>query len=527
MAKGKHSRSTSDKEKTAHLALTVVHIPHLTLEMERESMSQLRYFKMHNFGPFADEKVEFPEGKAILHLEGYNNSGKSALLRGLDMLLFGGSKRNQVKFVRDGTDYFEIEAGFSDGVSLLMRKYSKSEGSGVYYEMWKDGERVFTTKEGRALTAVKNLPKPFVRYVDGLLTKGANFNYRGPEDNLLLTNTTAAENNASLNDVLQFTAISEAVDSLNKDINKVNSDYAVAQGKFSAIDDELTEYYGVTQRRVEDLDSLLQKGEKLTPRVTAVADLTKKSSGLGIRVADMKRSVELEQLDKDTQSVLGRLEGVETSLAATARLKEVAGLANATEDYRALDEDTSVTEVRLKSLGALTGTYKGLEELPVEGFAAKAYAELDKDANGAGKRLTALTRVFTTLSKAETPVREYAGGKEFIPLDGKAQTLLGRMSTVDKLGRAYENCRKTYTPEAEDLGKLGKVTDKLAERVQDAEKLISCSDRLQSTFKTYTELSKTVRLLQEKLDAQTEKLAEAGYSVATCPQCGATIAVEK
>ena len=490
-------------------------------------MSQLRYFKMHNFGPFADEKVEFPEGKAILHLEGYNNSGKSALLRGLDMLLFGGSKRNQVKFVRDGTDYFEIEAGFSDGVSLLMRKYAKSEGSGVYYEMWKDGGQVFTTKEGRALTAVKNLPKPFVRYVDGLLTKGANFNYRGPEDNLLLTNTTAAENNASLNDVLQFTAISDAVDSLNKDINKVNSDYAVAQGKFSAIDDELTEYYGVTQRRVEDLDRLLKSGEKLAPRVTEVADLTKKSAGLGIRVADMSRSVELEQLDNDAQRVLGRLDGVETSLAAATRLGEVAGLANATDDYRALDEATSDTEVRLKSLGALTGTYKGLEELPSEGFAVKDYTELDKDAIGAEKRLTALARVFAGLGKAETPVQEYTKGKEFIPLDGKAQTLLGRMDRMAELGSAYENCRKTYTPEAEDLGKLGKATDILTQRIQDAEELTASSDRLQNTVNTYGKLDKAVGMLQKKLDAQTEKLAEAGYSVATCPQCGSIIAVEK
>lgn len=490
-------------------------------------MSQLRYFKMHNFGPFADEKVEFPEGKAILHLEGYNNSGKSALLRGLDMLLFGGSKRNQVKFVRDGTDYFEIEAGFSDGVALSMRKYDKAEGSGVYYEMWKDGERVFTTKEGRALTAVKNLPKPFVRYVDGLLTKGANFNYRGPEDNLLLTNTTAAENNASLNDVLQFTAISDAVDSLNKDINRVNSEYAVAQGKFSAIDDELTEYYGVTQRRVEDLDRLLLEGEKLAPRVTEVADLTKKSGGLGIRVADMSRSVELERLDKDAQSVLGRLEGVDTSLTATVRLGEVAGLANATEDYRALDEATSATEGRLKSLGSLTGTYNGLEELPSEGFAVKDYMELDKDAIRARNRLAALTGVFTALGKAETPVREYTKGREFIPLDGKAQTLLGRMDSVTQLGSAYENYRKTYTPEAKDLGKLGKVTDKLTKRLQDAEKLTAGVDRLQSMAETYGKLDKSVSLLQKKLDAQTEKLAEAGYSVATCPQCGATIAVEK
>lgn len=490
-------------------------------------MSQLRYFKMHNFGPFADEKVEFPEGKAILHLEGYNNSGKSALLRGLDMLLFGGSKRNQVKFVRDGTDYFEIEAGFSDGVSLLMRKYAKSEGSGVYYEMWKDGERVFTTKEGRSLTAVKNLPKPFVRYVDGLLTKGANFNYRGPEDNLLLTNTTAAENNASLNDVLQFTAISDAVDSLNKDINRVNSEYAVAQGKFSAIDDELTEYYGVTQRRVEDLDRLLKSGEKLAPRVTEVADLTKKSGGLGIRVADMSRSVELERLDKDAQSVLGRLEGVETSLTATVRLGEVAGLANAMGDYRALDEATSATEGRLKSLGALTGTYKGLEELPSEGFAAKYYTELDKDASEAGERLAALTGVFTALEKAETPVREYTKGRKFIPLDGKAQTLLGRMGSVTQLGREYGNYRKTYTPEAEDLGKLGKAADKLTKRLQDAEELTAGSDRLQNMAETYGKLDKAVGMLQKKLDAQTEKLAEAGYSVATCPQCGSIIAVEK
>ena len=101
------------------------------------------------------------------------------------------------------------------------------------------------------------------------------------------------------------------------------------------------------------------------------------------------------------------------------------------------------------------------------------------------------------------------------------------MDSVTQLGSAYENCRKTYTPEAEDLGKLGKATDILTKRIQDAEELTTSSDRLQSMAETYGKLDKAVGMLQKKLDAQTEKLAEAGYSVATCPQCGSIIAVEK
>ena len=109
---------------------------------------------------FKKAKVAFDE-TGIINIKGYNDSGKSAVLRGLVVCLMDMFRRNQAKFIRYGEEYFRIVVSFEDGVSILRDKYLNGQS---LYEVYKNGECVFTTKQGNKLSKVDGVPKPIPDY---------------------------------------------------------------------------------------------------------------------------------------------------------------------------------------------------------------------------------------------------------------------------------------------------------------------------------------------------------------------------
>lgn len=357
--------------------------------------SRLIWYKVKNFAAFSEEIINFPETKAILKINGYNDTGKSALLRGLSMLLLGRYQRDQQKFVKDGEDYFELSVGFNDGVELFMRRYAKRAGSGVFYELRKDGQVLYTTREGKALTAAKTIPDCFKRYLRLVTTKVADLNYRDRNDAPLLTGTSAKDNNEALNDVLKFSAVSDATEALRKNINTLNGQYNNVLGSYNAMESLQLQYRNATQGRVDDAKALLDDVKKVGMRRSALAEMMSLLDGVDIHAES--RNKDYSALESKAEELQERLRGVETIEGQVEAGYSTHVVALAFDDLSALDNSAGKVGKRLNSLQELftaynqyTHAYK--EQLAAEEGIRPLQGKLDKLNEEIKKRGGTLTK---------------------------------------------------------------------------------------------------------------------------------------
>ena len=107
--------------------------------------SKLVSWEVWNFMSLAHAKAEFDE-KGIINFKGYNDSGKSAMLTALKVLMCNTNPQKQVGFIQDDKEYFRVLASFDDNVQILRDKYINGQS---LYEMYKDGQCIFSTKQDR------------------------------------------------------------------------------------------------------------------------------------------------------------------------------------------------------------------------------------------------------------------------------------------------------------------------------------------------------------------------------------------
>lgn len=358
--------------------------------------SRLIWYKVKNFAAFSEEVINFPETKAILKINGYNDTGKSALLRGLSMLLLGRYQRDQQKFVKDGEDYFELSVGFNDGVELFMRRYAKRAGSGVFYELRKDGQVLYTTREGKALTAAKTIPDCFKRYLRLVTTKVADLNYRDRNDAPLLTGTSAKDNNEALNDVLKFSAVSDATEALRKNINTLNGQYNNVLGSYNAMESLQLQYRNATQSRVDDAKALLDDVKKVGMRRSALTEM------------------------------MNLLDGVD--IHAESRNK----------DYSALESKAGDLQERLRNVETIEGQVEAGYSTHVVALAFDDLSALDASAGEVGRKLSSLQELFTAYNQYNRAYKEQLAAEEGIrPLQGKLDKL---NEEIKKRGGTLTKC---------------------------------------------------------------------------------------
>lgn len=331
--------------------------------------SRLIWYKVKNFAAFSNEVINFPEDKAILKINGYNDTGKSALLRGLSMLLLGRYQRDQQKFVKDGEDYFELSVGFNDGVELFMRRYAKRAGSGVFYELRKDGKVLYTTREGEALTAAKTIPDCFTRYLRLVTTKVADLNYRDRNDAPLLTGTSAKDNNEALNDVLKFSAVSDATEALRKNINDLNGQYNNVLGSYNAMESLKLQYRNATQGRVDDAKALLDNVKKVGERRKKLAEMMSLLDGVDIHAES--RNKDYSALEREAGKLSERLGGIKTIESQVEDGYSAHVVALAFGDLADLDEKAGRVGEKFASLQELFTAYNQYHRAYKEQLAAE------------------------------------------------------------------------------------------------------------------------------------------------------------
>lgn len=193
--------------------------------------SRLLSWEVWNFMSIQHAKCEFDE-KNIINLKGYNDSGKSAMLTALKVLLTNTNPNKQVEFIQDGADYFRIIAVFDDGIMILRDKYINGQS---LYEMYKGNEVLYSTKQKNgALSRVTAVPEPIAEYLGLITYEDTCLNARACFEKQIGVQTTGSENYKMFNTVLKSEEIASAASMLNNDKNKLINDINTVEAEINA-----------------------------------------------------------------------------------------------------------------------------------------------------------------------------------------------------------------------------------------------------------------------------------------------------
>ena len=207
--------------------------------MSKGKFSKIVGLELENFMSIKEAKLVFDDSN-IINLKGYNDSGKSNIVRSLNVLLFDSYKRAQKNFIKHGEQYFRIKLHFDDGVAIVRDKYINGAS---LYEMYKDGELVFSTKVGSTLTQVKSVPLEIKEYLAMTETsEGSYLNSQSIYDKQFLIETTGSENVELLNGVLKLKETGLATTAIKNDINHLSSSINGTLADIEAIKISLSRY---------------------------------------------------------------------------------------------------------------------------------------------------------------------------------------------------------------------------------------------------------------------------------------------
>lgn len=271
----------------------------------------LKHIEITNFMSISSAVLDFDDTN-IINIKGYNDSGKSAILRALDVLFYNIRPNAQVNFIKDDCDYFRILAKFDDGVTIFRDKYINGQS---LYEMYKDDECIYTTKVNGTLTKVSEVPEPIKQYLGLLSYEGTMLNSRSCFEKQFLVQTTGSENYKVLNVVLRAEELATAGQLLNNDKNTLGSN-------ISQLDTQISTYR-----------EMCKDGEQLTETMLST----------------------LESLDRDIDSGGVRVEHIDKIMGTHSELQNVP----------VYPEISMVETARANRLGSITGFLQKINAVQV------------------------------------------------------------------------------------------------------------------------------------------------------------------
>ena len=287
----------------------------LGAEMRQGQYSKLIAWEVWNFMSIEYAKVEF-DGTNIINIKGYNDSGKSAMLRALDVLMFNIKPNAQLDMIQDDKEYFRVMAYFDDGVCILRDKYVNGQG---LYELYKGNEVLFSTKQNGALTKISAVPDVIKEYLGLITSSDWNINSRSCFEKQLLVQTTGSENNRALNEVLRSEELAVAGEMLNADKNKVKSELSVAETELELYKKQIADSRGVSKELLEALrenDKILDVAEDKFSSLCACKE-TQNS------LLEIPQIPELTQIDASQLAELSVIINCDTQIAEIPSIPEV------------------------------------------------------------------------------------------------------------------------------------------------------------------------------------------------------------
>ena len=362
-----------------------------------KGMSKILGLELENFMSIKEAKLVFDETN-ILNLKGYNDSGKSAITRALDVLLFDSYKRAQKNFITHGEHYFRIKLHFDDGVTIVRDKYLN--GSSLY-EMYSEGQLVFSTKVGNTLTQVKDVPLEIREYLAMTETSEGNYlNSQSIYDKQFLIQTTGSENVELLNGVLKLKETGLATTAIKNDINQLSSSINGLLADIESIKISLERYEDLDGGFIlllSDLDSKYDEVERKYNQLIEVEDLLSDMAELPIGIPD------LPLIDG---GLYASLLGVASSVEELAKIK----------DIPTVDVISYNSYVELLKLAELQKSYKNVNtyilDIPIIDFGRlntlKILGNSFKEFANISNTISSLTERSVELENESLQIQEYA-----------------------------------------------------------------------------------------------------------------------
>lgn len=362
-----------------------------------KGMSKILGLELENFMSIKEAKLVFDETN-ILNLKGYNDSGKSAITRALDVLLFDSYKRAQKNFITHGEHYFRIKLHFDDGVTIVRDKYLN--GSSLY-EMYSEGQLVFSTKVGNTLTQVKDVPLEIREYLAMTETSEGNYlNSQSIYDKQFLIQTTGSENVELLNGVLKLKETGLATTAIKNDINQLSSSINGLLADIESIKISLERYEDLDEGFIlllSDLDSKYDEVERKYNQLIDVENLLSDMVELPLGIPD------LPLIDG---SLYSSLLGVASSVEELAKIK----------DIPTVDVISYNSYLELLKLAELQNSYKNVNtyilDIPIIDFGRlntlKILGNSFKELADISNTISSLTERSEELENESLQIQEYA-----------------------------------------------------------------------------------------------------------------------
>lgn len=353
--------------------------------------AKLVSWEVINFMSIKHGICEFDE-KNIVVLKGYNDSGKSAMLRALDVLFYNRYPQSQVSFIKDGCSYFRITAKFDDGVIILRDKYANGQS---LYEMYQNGEVIFSTKVGNVLTKVGEVPEPIQQYlgvVQDLCTRSCY-------EKQFLVQTSGRENDKVFNVVLKSEELAKAQELINNDKNTLASEISTTDTQLHTYKSMMKDGDILTEEIVsymESLDKELDIYDARSSRLNSIKELLIKYNSFSIAPEVLAIDLGKYQLISRITSSVREFGGIgvlpEIQTCDVTRYSDLVKLYNASTMSR---EIVVSPEVELVDVSRLTS----LSALVSEVHHCNSIKEVPEVATVETKRLEVLSTLLGLVSK--------------------------------------------------------------------------------------------------------------------------------
>lgn len=303
------------------------------------SYKRITSVEVFNFMVYTHAVINFDEGN-IINIKGYNSGGKSTMLKAIAVCLMNMYPKAQTKFIRHGEKYFRVVVRFEDGVAVLRDKYISGQS---LYEVYKDDECVFTTKEGGRLTKVDGVPQFVQDYLGLCVVSTGCLNYQVRQDPLWLIETTGSENYNSLNEILKTEEISRANTLLNSDKNKLNSEITSTEASLQEVKLSLLDIKDYT-------DELLVNLERKEAYCKELSLKYRELKGISSIISELSALVDVPYVEK----------------ADSVRLEAISDIMSTIDTVNSMVEYPSISTIdveKLNSILAVENTVSSLSKI--------------------------------------------------------------------------------------------------------------------------------------------------------------------
>lgn len=234
-------------------------------------MNKIESIHIENFMSIENATIRFDDSN-ILSLCGYNDSGKSAVIRLIDIMFYNAYTNEQVHYIKDGADYFKCILTFTDGVDY--ERVKTQTGSSIFI-LRKDGNTIFDNRKGSQIINTDGVPKVISDYLGVIKDEYTKeeLNVRRCTDKLFLIETTGGDNYKILNTILQSDKLAETSTTLNVDKNKLQSEIVMRYNQLSALKDERDRTRVATQQSIDTVEQSVTVLEEMNSKSKGVATL--------------------------------------------------------------------------------------------------------------------------------------------------------------------------------------------------------------------------------------------------------------